>query len=573
VKSVVSKIAAASLITMIYAPLATAATPEVTAPTAIIVSSSGPGATEEGLDLMRRGGTAMDAAMAIAMIQPCYALGSFVSYGGVITIVYFDARTHEIYTLDGGYNSVRGEKDPLTIPGPVGEVVAASEAGAAALQARGRTVLVPGFFAGVSAAQKRFGKLPFGDIVAPSIRCAEQGFALTPYQDGLIHSRWDVLSRLPETRAIFIKSDGTPYGVGETFKQPALAKTLRAVATDGAIHYMYKGNWARHFVAAVQRDGGLVTMDDLAAYKPTWTRPAHTEFNGYEVYSLGAPVLRGLAMLEAMQLVDRAGLVKMPQYDRDPAALFRLLQIAKVGTMLGAAAGTADLERLLQVDLSPHSRLQKKTADAIWSGMQSGKVPMVGAIPSVPQHTDAIVVVDGAGNVAAVVHSSNSETGLPPSIFVDGISLPESASFQQDVIAGITPGSRIPAGTHPGIALKGGKVALAFGSTGNGSMTRSIAALLSVLGQGMTPQQAIDAPALGGFEFVPGPRAGIRAIVGQGEFSEAYLKQLQDLGQSVRAFNAGRGYWLGVSIDPSTGIRRAGAMREFPMLGGGALGY
>ena len=572
-KSVASKIAAAALILMAYASIAAAASLEVTAPTAIVVSSSGPGAAQEALDLMRRGGTAMDAAMAVAMIQPCYALGSFVSYGGIITIVYFDAKTHEIYTLDGGYNSVRGEKDPQSIPGPVGDPVAASGAGAASLQARGRTVFVPGFFAGIDAAEKRFGRLPFGDIVAPAIRCAEQGFALTPYQDKLIQSRWDVLARLPETRAIFTKSDGTPYGVGEIFKQPALARTLRAVARDGAIPYVYQGDWAKHFVAAVQRDGGLVTLDDLAAYKPTWTKPAHAKFNGYEVYSLGAPVLTGSAMLEAMQLIDRAGLVKMPPYDRDPAALFRLLQIAKVGTMLGGAAGTADLAKLLQVDLSPQSRLQKTAADALWSGMLAGKVPMVGAMPAVSPHTDAIGVVDGAGNVAAVVHSSNSETGLPPSIFVDGISLPESASFQRDVIASLTPGSRIPAGTHPGIALKGGKVALAFGSTGNGSMTRSIAALLSVLGQGMTPQQAIDAPALGGFEFVRGPRAGIQAIVGQGEFSEAFLKQVQDLGQSVRAFNAGRGYWLGVSIDPNTSIRRAGAMREFPMLGGGALGY
>ena len=511
--------------------------------------------------------------MAVAMIQPCYALGSFVSYGGLITVVYFDAKTREIYALDGGYNSVRGEKDPRTIPGAVSGAIAQSEASSAQLQERGRTVFVPGFFAGVEEAHKRFGKLPFADVIAPAIRCADQGITLTPYQDRLIHSRWDVLSRLPETRAVFVKPDGTAYGTGETFKQPALAMTLREVSRQGARRYMYKGDWAKHFIAAVRRDGGQMTMDDLAAYKPIWTTPAHAKFNGYDLYSLGAPVLRGAAMLAAMQLVDRAGLVTMPPYENDPTTLFRLLQIAKVGTMLGAAAGTADIEKLLQIDLSPQSRLQDKTADAIWSAMQTGRVPMVGALPPIAAHTDAIVVVDGAGNVAAVVHSSNSQTGLPPSIFVDGVSLPESASFQQDVIASLAPGSRVPAGTHPGMALKDGKVILAFGSTGDGSMSRSIAALLSVLGKGMTPQQAIDAPALGGFEFTPGPPAAIRAVVGEGEFGEVVLKQLRDQGQSVRALNAGRGYWLAVSIDPNTGVRRAGAMREFPSLGGGALGY
>src|SRR5665213_1044103 len=119
-KSSASKVAAASLMSLRCAHIAAAASPQVTAPRAIIVSSSGEGAAEEGLTLLRRGGTAMDAAMAVAMIQPCFALGSFVSYGGIITVVYFDAKTHRVYTLDGGYNSVLGEVDAHTIPGPVG---------------------------------------------------------------------------------------------------------------------------------------------------------------------------------------------------------------------------------------------------------------------------------------------------------------------------------------------------------------------------------------------------------------------------------------------------------------------
>ena len=114
---------------------------------------------------------------------------------------------------------------------------------------------------------------------------------------------------------------------------------------------------------------------------------------------------------------------------------------------------------------------------------------------------------------------------------------------------------------------------LAFASTGSGSGIRSIAALLSVLGHGLTPQQAIDAPALGAFDYVEGVPPELAATVGQGEFSDAYLKSLEDLGQVTKSQNATRGYWLGVSIDPKTGLRRAGAMREFPQLRGGAAGY
>ena len=119
------------------------ATAELIAPHAMVVASSGAGAADAGLELLKRGGTAMDAAMAVAMAQPCHAMGSFVSYAGVITVVYFDSASGKVYGLDGGFNTVRGEKSPLTIPAPAGDLVALSRTGPAS-QPSGRTALVPG---------------------------------------------------------------------------------------------------------------------------------------------------------------------------------------------------------------------------------------------------------------------------------------------------------------------------------------------------------------------------------------------------------------------------------------------
>jgi gamma-glutamyltranspeptidase/glutathione hydrolase len=512
---------------------ALAATPEVTAMKGMVVASSGAGAAEAGRDLLKRGGTAMDAAMTVAMLQPCRALGSFVSYGGIMALVYFDAATRKVYSLDAGFNTVRSEKSPLTIPGASPADILASARGGPASTPSGRTALVPGFFAGVEAAHKRFGRRRFEEIAAPAIRCAEKGFALTPSDAGTIRSRREVLSRLPATKAIFTKADGSLYEPGDLFKQPALAQTLRAVVKEGARAHIYKGAWAHAFVSAVQHDGGFMTMEDLAAYEPTWTEPIHAGFNGYEIYSLGLPVMAGLKMVEAMQSIERAGLVRAQPYDRDPSTLFTLLQIAKAMTAQNGRSASA----------------------------------------TQPQHTDAIVAVDERGNVAAVVHTINTVMWGSTGIFVNGVSIPDSASFQQQAIASIPPGSRLPATIHPGIALKDNKVALGFGSTGSGSGTRSLAALLSVLGHGMTPQQAIDAPALGSFVLVPGVPPELAMTVGEGDFSDAYLKTLEDLGQATTPSNVTRGYWLGVWIDPRTGLRRAGAMREFPQLAGGAAGY
>ena len=533
-----------------------AATPEVTAPHAIVVASSGDGAADAGLELLKRGGTAMDAAMAVAMAQPCHAMGSFVSYAGIITLVYFEASSGKVYSLDGGFNTVRGEKDPLTIPAAAGDLVDLSGGGTAS-RPSGRTAMVPGFFAGVAVAHERFGKRPFSEIVAPGIRCAEQGFVLTQYDYGLIRARQQVLERLPETKAVFRKPDGSDYQVGDVFKQPALAQTLRAVARQGAREYIYRGAWGDKFVAAVQREGGFMTLEDLKAYEPTWSDAVHGAFNGYEIYSLGQPLVSGFALIQSLQLVEKAGLVHMPPYSRDPSALFSLVQVSKVGTMLASPDGSAQLAQMLHVDLSPQVRQQPGTADGLWSALQEGKIPMVKAIPAT-EHTDAIVAVDAMGNVAAVVHSINTVNWGSTGLFVDGVSIPDSASIQQRVIASLPPGSRLPAG---------------FGATGIGSMTRSIAVLLNVLGHGMTPQQAIDEPSLGGFEFEHGPPPEVVATVGQGEFDEAYLRSLRELGQSTRISNSARGYWLGVAIDPKTGTRHAGVMREFPQLAGGAVGY
>jgi gamma-glutamyltranspeptidase/glutathione hydrolase len=301
--------------------------------------------------------------------------------------------------------------------------------------------------------------------------------------------------------------------------------------------------------------------------------PVRGSFNGYNIYSLGLPVLTGLGMVEAMQIASAAGLESSDRYDRDPVTLFKLLQIAKIGIMLNGPGRATQLGQQLQIDLSPPSRQLQTTSNALWSAVSAGKVPMIGALPPAPEHTDAIVVVDKQGNAAAVVHTINTVNWGSTGIFVNGVSIPDSATFQQRVIASLEPGSRLPATTHPGVALKDGKVAVAFGSTGSGSSTRSIAALLSVLGHGMTPQQAIDAPALGGFEFAPGPPSELTAIVGEGEFSEAYLESLGELGQAAKPQNSGRGYWLGVSIDPESGVRHAGVLREFPQLGGGGIGY
>ena len=176
---------------------------EVTADHGMVVTTSGTGAAAAGVEALKKGGTAMDAAMTAAMLQPCRAAGSYVSYAGIINVVYFDAASGKVFNLNGSFNTVLGETEPLTIPGIDPAALASGGLNAFTSAPSGRTALVPGFLAGVEAAHRRFGKRPFADIVAPAIRCADQGMVLTPELAGMMKSREAVLRRRPETRAIF----------------------------------------------------------------------------------------------------------------------------------------------------------------------------------------------------------------------------------------------------------------------------------------------------------------------------------------------------------------------------------
>lgn len=539
----------------------------------MVVATSGTGAAEAGLAALKRGGTAMDAVMTTAMLQPCLAAGRYVSYAGILALVYYDAARNEVYSLDAGYNTVRGEKSPRTIPGP--SVAMQAEMGpgnAINYEPSGRTALVPGFLAGVAAGHERFGKLPFAEIVEPAIRCAEDGFEYTPSLFHSVRSREAVLDRLAETNAVFRKADGEHYAVGEIFRQPELAKTLRAVVKEGVRKHIYEGDWAKAFVDAVRRDGGHMALEDLASYVPTWNDPVRGKFNGYDIYAFGRPAHFGTALIEALNLVTSARLIQMPAYDRSPQTLFHLMQIGKISRIRHARL-EARVGRALGMDFSPESRLEQHTADVLWSKMQSRGFPEVSEmLRKTSAHTDVVVAIDALGNVSALVHSINTVNWGATGIFVNGISVPDSASFQQWEIAQLPPGARLPATIAPGIALKNGKPVLGFGAAGSGAHMRTLAALVSVLGKGMTPQQAINAPSVGEFTVSKEAAGGVTGTVAVDDFDEAYLKELRDLGQPVEENNAARGYWIGVSIDPMNGTLHGGALREFN-LGGSAVGY
>ena len=547
--------------------------PEVVATRGMVSATTGAAAVEAGVDILRQGGSAADAVAATALTQICLAAGSWVSYAGIYTMVYFDAATGKVSNLNAAFNTIQAEDDPLGIPG-----INLKEVGKAGFRAfeyppSGRTALTPGFMAGIEATHQRFGRLPLEAVFAPAIRCADEGFSWTPGQAQQYAFRASVLSRLPETRSIFAKPDGSAYPIGETFKQPVLAKTLRRAVSEGITDYMYRGEWAEQLVAAVRQDGGKMTMADLQDYDVIWSEPTRATYHGYDIYSHGLPAAGGVFLTEAMNLAEIARLSQKGRYSQSPQALYWLSQIAKLQFILGPArmVKTPKLEAAIQslgIDLSLSSRLGKTTSKALWEAITSGRLPGVGSAARGPAHSDSVVAIDQWGNMAAVVHSINTVSWGATGIFVQGISIPDSAAFQQAAIAATGPGRRLPDPTNPGVVARNGNPVLTFGSIGSGLHIRTIGSLMAVLDFGLTPQQAIDEPSIGCFEF-----GGIdKLTVGTREFSPEFLQALRDLGQDVIENDPLRGYWIGIQIDPVTRELHGGAIRELAM-GGRAVGY
>ncbi len=546
---------------------------EPNTPRGMVTGTTGAQAIEGGVEILKAGGSAADAAMSTALTQICMAAGSWVSYAGLMTMVYYDAESGEVHNMNAAYNTVAAETDPLTIPG----IDLTAGFGGFEAEPNGRTVLVPGFMKDVEAANERFGKLPFSDLFTSAIACAEDGFEYQEGNAGQYAFREQVLSRLPETKAVFTKADGSPYEAGDMFTQPALAGTLRRIADQGT-DYMYRGPWAEKLVAMVGDIGGRMTVEDLASYEVLWSEPARGSYHGYDLYAHGSPAEGGIGLIEAMNLAELAGVSDHGHYGDSPEALFWLTQIARPGLTfaIGGREAADGIAAMIGADLTHETRVEKETSAKLWGAIQDGSfpgvvVPEAGAAP----HSDAVVAIDQWGNMAAVVHSINTVSWGTTGIFVDGISIPDSGIFQQGMMAQIEPGSRLPDPTNPGLVLRDGKPFMAFSSIGSGLHQRTIGGLISVLDFGLTPGEAVDKPALGSFSFgalaedASGPAA---QGVGVGDYSPDFIAEVEEMGQPIEEDDATRGYWIAIMIDPETGELHGASIRGLA-LGGRAVGY
>lgn len=517
----------------------------------MIAATSNALAIHAGMEALKKGGSAVDAALITALNQIVLSGGSWNSFAGIMTMLYYDKEEDKVYYLNAGYNIPFEESDPLTIP----------EMGIPS----GRTALVPGFIAGVKAAHDKFGILPFERLFDSPIYFAENGVNLNPLLAFLIQSRKEVLTRLEDTKKAFTNENGKIYSQGELFRQPQLALTLKSIAEQGP-DYMYKGDWAKRFIAAVQKEGGKITLRDMEAYKVIWEEPIQGTYKNYRLFVPGLISKGGVNTIEMFNLIEESKLSQYGHYTKSAETLYWLIQIDRLALFLDILPKTFFTKYFPDLEISSSSLIKKETAKLLWSFMQSPsynsmneEISKIGEDKTEsPKHSDGIVVIDQWGNMAVIVHTINTVNWGTTGIFVDGISIPDSASFQQEAIAKIAPGDRLPDPINPLIVFKEGKLILGSATIGSALYEKSLQVVMNILDFEMDPKSATDMP------YFRSPwwpdhwdQQIVKQIVKEGDFEKSILDEVRTKGQNIKEIKlqqlTNNGFWSGIYINPQTG--------------------
>ena len=522
-------------------------------------------ASQAGVAIMQQGGNAVDAAVAtgfaLAVVLP--EAGN-IGGGGFMLLRLADGHAH---FLDFRETAPAAATRDMYLDAKGNVVPDASIIGY-------RAIGVPGSVAGLVEAEKKFGKLTLAQVMAPAIRLARDGFALSAYDARELHDPH--LAGFPESRRIF-QRDGHLYQRGEILKQPELARTLERIAADPGS--FYHGALAQELAACIQKGGGLITTKDLAAYEVKEREPVSGSYRGYEIISAPPPSSGGIALIELLNILEGYDLAKLGvasaesvhlQAEAFRRAFFDRAELLgdpdftsiPVAALIDKHYAAAWRESLDPRRASPSAGLRRPV-------QVFDKLDRVAAVAE-PTHTTHYSVVDSAGNAVAVTTTLNDEFGsrvTPAGLgfllndemddFTSKPGSPNMFGLLQGEANAIAPGKRPLSAMSPTIVLKDGRFFLALGSRGGPRIITAVAdVLVNVIDYGMNIQQAVDEPRFH-HQWMP----DVLRVEKNG-FSPAVGNRLAAMGHKIEEGYTERGEWHPqwgdvecVAIDPKTGER------------------
>jgi gamma-glutamyltranspeptidase/glutathione hydrolase len=543
-----------------------------------MVAAANPHATRAGLEILRAGGNAVDAAVAALLVLNVVEPQSSGIGGGGFFLIW-DHATRRVAAIDG-----RETAPAATTPELLLQADGTPQPFYPQRITGGRPVGVPGLLRAMDVALRRFGTRSLAQVAAPAIALAEAGFVVSPRLAQSLAQHRERLALFPATREVFFR-DGEPVVAGHLLRQPLLARTLRLLAAQGADAF-YAGPLADAIVAAVREapmNPGFLGAADLAAYRAPLREPVRAEYRGFTVVGMPPPTSGGVTLLQILQLLDLQPPHGAPA--DAPQRLHRFVQAVRLA-YVDRARYLADPDQVPVpvAGLLDAAYARRRAAALDWDGPLRSVVPGLpdgvsahwgrDASPELPSTTH-LVVVDEARNVVSVTASVEQAFGIgmvvPGGGFLLNNQLTDFSATPTDaqghpVANAAAPGKRPRSSMAPTLVLRDGRPVLALGSPGGARIIQYVAwALVQLLddspGGGRDVQAAVAAPHvthLGGQTVLEPPLA-----------DPATLAALRALGHevTVRAQNSGLHV---IRIDPETGLLHGGAD---PRREGLAAGY
>ncbi len=455
-------------------------------------------ASQAGIDAMKRGGNAVDAAIAAAL-----TLGVVNSYnsglGGGCFILIRSAKG-ELICIDGRETApAAATRDMYVRDGKV--VAGLSETGALASG-------TPGELAACDLALKSWGKLPLKEHLLAAAQIAEQGFRIDGRYAAALREQAPVLTKFPATRAVFLRADGAPRAEGESLQQPDLARTYRAIAKNG-IQWFYGGPFAQMAEKWMKENHGLLTAADFAGYHAVLREPLSTTYRGCTVVSFPPPSSGGVHVLEILNMLETRDFSDplFTEVDRDQfIAEAMKLAFADRAYWLG----DPDFAKV------PRGLIRKDYARGLAAKIDLTRASPVagpGAPPDAsadvfPKHTTHISTADAEGNWVAMTATINTtfgskvvipDTGVVMNNQMDDFSSQPGVANHFGLVGAeanaIAPGKRPLSSMSPTIVLKDNRPILAIGAAGGPTIiSQTLLNIVGVVDLGMDAQTAIDQP-------------------------------------------------------------------------------
>jgi gamma-glutamyltranspeptidase/glutathione hydrolase len=465
------------------------------------LSTASPQATQIGLSILKNGGNAIDAAVAVSFAL-AVAHPQAGNLGGGGFLVYYDAKTKGVWTLDFRETAPAASKPDMFVNRD-GSISLKSRTGALA-------AAVPGTVAGMSEAHERFGKLSWKDLITPAAQLARNGvkvdLALTTDLAAVEEAR-NITQFEPTASIFFPGKQHKPIAFNAKLVQTDLGLLLERLAIKGSEDF-YSGELAERIVEGVRSAGGVMSLRDMREYKPVWRAPMRIGFRNYQIYTTAPPSSGGVIIGETLNILNGFDLTKTGA--DSPTTIHLLIEAERRAYIdRNKYLGDPSAERVPYRELLSEERAKQWRASInVAKSTATSSLTEPGSVPTSSTHTTHFTIVDADGNIASVTTTLSDNFGsgfIVPGLgfflnnsmhdFTLAPGRPDAYGVRQPNANTIEGGKRPASAMTPTIIMKDNVPLLALGSRGGAAIpTTVLQVFLNIALFGRSLQDAIAAP-------------------------------------------------------------------------------